>query len=198
MFYWKIKNQDLCYPKQICSKMYVVLTHDPGQCQDLNYWGGNIGSGNCLVLSGNKPKPKLNQAPISRKIFHRDSYSTENWSLCNSIIGYHIPPKCCTFQDRCCTCHNSTAVVPCAKFHSDHFNTNPTREEWHFHRTWIIMDKLFKKMGPDLCRHTALSCYNVAWWHHIVTQNWVDIGSVNCLLPDGTIPLPEPILMYHL
>ena len=54
------------------------------------------------------------------------------------------------------------------------------------------------KWAPDLCHHTASLCYNVAWWHQMVTQNWVDIVSVNCLLTDGTNPLPEPILMYHL
>ena len=27
--------------------------------------------------------------------------------------------------------------------------------------------------------------------------NWVNIGSGNGLLPDGTKPLPEPMLTYH-
>ena len=30
-----------------------------------------------------------------------------------------------------------------------------------------------------------------------MTRNWVNIGSGNGLLPDGTKPLPEPILTYH-
>ena len=38
----------------------------------------------------------------------------ENENLCNSIIGYHNATKFCT-------CHNSTAVRTCAKFHSNHF-----------------------------------------------------------------------------
>ena len=29
------------------------------------------------------------------------------------------------------------------------------------------------------------------------TEIWVNIGSGNGLLPDGTKPLPEPILTYH-
>ena len=29
------------------------------------------------------------------------------------------------------------------------------------------------------------------------TRNWVNIGSGNGLLPDGTKPLPEPMLTYH-
>ena len=32
---------------------------------------------------------------------------------------------------------------------------------------------------------------------HMVTQIWVNIGSGNGLLPDGTKPLPEPVLSYH-
>ena len=30
-----------------------------------------------------------------------------------------------------------------------------------------------------------------------MTRNWVNIGSGNGLLPDGTKPLPEPMLTYH-
>ena len=29
------------------------------------------------------------------------------------------------------------------------------------------------------------------------TQNWINIGSGNGLLPDGTKPLPEPMLTYQ-
>ena len=32
----------------------------------------------------------------------------------------------------------------------------------------------------------------MAWCH------WVNIGSGNGLLPDGTKPLPEPVLTYHI
>ena len=31
----------------------------------------------------------------------------------------------------------------------------------------------------------------------MVTQMWVNIGSGNGLLPDGTKPLPEPMLTHH-
>ena len=37
----------------------------------------------------------------------------------------------------------------------------------------------------------------VAYWRHMVTEIWVNIGSGNGLLPDGTKPLPEPILTDH-
>ena len=37
----------------------------------------------------------------------------------------------------------------------------------------------------------------VALWHHMATEVWVNIGSGNGLLPDGTKPLPEPMLTYH-
>ena len=31
----------------------------------------------------------------------------------------------------------------------------------------------------------------------MTTENWAKIGSGNGLLPDGTKPLPEPMLTYH-
>ena len=31
----------------------------------------------------------------------------------------------------------------------------------------------------------------------MATQNWVNIGSGNGLVPDGTKPLPEPMLTNH-
>ena len=40
---------------------------------------------------------------------------------------------------------------------------------------------------------------NQSWasWHHLVTQMWVNTGSGNGLLPDGTTPVPGTILTYH-
>ena len=37
----------------------------------------------------------------------------------------------------------------------------------------------------------------VAWWRHMATEIWVNIGSGNGLSPDGTKPLPEPMLTYQ-
>ena len=37
----------------------------------------------------------------------------------------------------------------------------------------------------------------VALWRHMASWIWVNIGSGNGLLPDGTKPLPEPMLTYH-
>ena len=37
----------------------------------------------------------------------------------------------------------------------------------------------------------------MARWCHMVTQNSVTIGSGNGLLPEGTKPLPEPMLTNH-
>ena len=37
----------------------------------------------------------------------------------------------------------------------------------------------------------------VAKWRHMATEVWVNIGSGNGLMPDGTKPLPEPMLNYH-
>ena len=37
----------------------------------------------------------------------------------------------------------------------------------------------------------------VAYWRHMAKLIWVNIGSGNALLPDGTKLLPEAMLLYH-
>ena len=37
----------------------------------------------------------------------------------------------------------------------------------------------------------------VAKWRHMATGILVNLGPGNGLLPDGTKPLPEPMLIYH-
>ena len=37
----------------------------------------------------------------------------------------------------------------------------------------------------------------VTYWGHMVTEIWINIGSGNGLLPDGTKPLPESMLTYN-
>ena len=55
---------------------------------------------------------------------------------------------------------------------------------------------------PNISFHftaiTALSILNIgAYWHRMVSEIWVNIGSGNGLLPDGTKPLSEPMLTDH-
>ena len=45
-----------------------------------------------------------------------------------------------------------------------------------------LVTKTFNSLWPS----------DAIWW-----QIWVNIGSCNGLLPDGTKPLPEPMLTYH-
>ena len=49
-------------------------------------------------------------------------------------------------------------------------------------RWWLLMMRHLNSLRPS-----------DAIWRHI----WVNIGSGNDLLPDGTKPLPEPMLTYH-
>ena len=43
----------------------------------------------------------------------------------------------------------------------------------------------------------ALLCFVVVGYRPMATENWVNIGSGNGLLSEGTKPLPEPMLTYH-
>ena len=60
---------------------------------------------------------------------------------CNSVTGHQIATNFCT-------CHDSTAVVPCTKFCSDHYIRIEMRVKRDFHRIWIAMEKLLVKRGP--------------------------------------------------
>ena len=55
------------------------------------------------------------QGPFHERFFHHNSNPMENWNQCNSIVWCHSVTK---FY----TSHDSTAVVPSAKFHSDHLD----------------------------------------------------------------------------
>ena len=72
-----------------------------------------------------------------RKIISWTSFQSQlkfdDWILCHSIVGYHIATSICT-------CHDSTAVVPCTSCHSDHFTTTWMIAEWILHRIWITME----------------------------------------------------------
>ena len=59
----------------------------------------------------------------------------------NSITGDYIATK---FG----TCHDSPAVVPCAKYCSNHFISIWMRAKWNFHHIWIVMEKLLVKWAP--------------------------------------------------
>ena len=70
------------------------------------------------------------------------------WKLkpsCNSVAGHQIATNFCT-------CHDSTAVVPCTKFCSDHCIRIEMRVKRNFHRIWIAMEKpLVSLDGAPAC-----------------------------------------------
>ena len=70
------------------------------------------------------------------------------------------------------TCHDSPAVVPCAKFCSDHFISIGMRAKWNFHHIWIVMEKLLVKWSPDkIC--TWVCCVLVCFVVWIVLDGYV-------------------------
>ena len=76
----------------------------------------------------------------------------------NSITDDHIATK---FG----TCHDSPAVVPCAKYCSDHFISIWMRAKWNFHHIWIVMEKSLVKWVPDL-KSRVLWIFPSHWLHH--------------------------------
>ena len=59
----------------------------------------------------------------------------------NSVAGHRIVTNPCT-------CHDSTAVVPCTKFCSDHCIRIEIRVKRNFHLIWIAIEKSLVKRGP--------------------------------------------------
>ena len=74
-----------------------------------------------------------NLSPLHERFLLRNLNPIKNWNKCNYVIGNHNATQFCT-------CHDSTAVVLCAKFHSDHFNIACMRAEWNFHQIWITTE----------------------------------------------------------
>ena len=67
----------------------------------------------------------------------------ETSPCCNSVASHQTATNFCT-------CHQSTAVVPCTKFCSDHPIRVEVRVKQNFHRIWIAMEKPLVKRGPGL------------------------------------------------
>ena len=67
---------------------------------------------------------------------------------CNSVVSHQIATNFCT-------CHDSTAVVPCTKFCSDHCIRIEMRVKRNFHRIWIAMEKPLMKRGPGVKNTTV-------------------------------------------
>ena len=74
-------------------------------------------------------------------VFCSQFISMETSTCHNSVAGHQIATNFCT-------CHDSTAVVPCTKFSSDHCDRIEVRVKRHFHRIWIAMQKPLVKRAP--------------------------------------------------
>ena len=76
------------------------------------------------------------------------------------VVEYHIATTFCTFQD-------STAVVPCAQFHSDNFTATWMRARWYFPQIW--MKESFIEWAPGFrcdTRRFSVWCIStrMVWW----------------------------------
>ena len=60
----------------------------------------------------------------------------------------------------------------------------------------VSNDNVMFKWNVRDCQNNV-SVNDIGYWHHMATEIWVNIGTGNGLLPDGTKPLPEPILTFH-
>ena len=82
----------------------------------------------------------------------------ETSPCCNSVVGHQIATNFCT-------CHDSTAVVPCTKFCSYHCIKIEMRVKRNFHRIWIAMEKPLVKRGPG---YASQHCWCLCLAHEVV------------------------------
>ena len=78
-----------------------------------------------------KKKKKIPNVIPQQRFFHHHSNLMDIPFSSNSITCDHSIAKIGT-------CHDSPAVVPCAKYCSDHFISFWIRAKWNFHHIWIV------------------------------------------------------------
>ena len=87
----------------------------------------------------------------------------ETSSCCNSITGHQIATEFCT-------CHDSTAVVTCAKNCGSHFIISWMGVTWNFHHIWIVVEKSLVKWAPAPLRATTPNqCWTSSQWDSLET-----------------------------
>ena len=127
----------------------------------IGYWS-DMGSASCNLI----------QEPIPLMFFTHNSNLMANPFRHNFILGYQITTNFCT-------CHNSTAVVTCAKFCCDYFNTYLDESEMNFPMnlnhyglkklsetgpcsTWVTTTNILPEMVAQLIRLQVLYCLEAA------------------------------------
>ena len=71
----------------------------------------------------------------------------DNFFYCNSITGKQITTKFCT-------CHDSCAVMTCAKYCSDCFIIVGMRAWQEYHWIWILIEKQLVKFALEIPKAT--------------------------------------------
>ena len=141
-----------------------------------------------FVLDNNRQATSyyLNQL---RAILHKYIYMQATWSQCIkshknvNIKVSHYWPGVHFSKDffylnsypmkntKFCTCHNSTAVMPCTNIHSNHFTITWMRAEWLFNGIWNTMEKSFVKCDNNLVLYIqSVFCmgfhyHDISWSH---------------------------------
>ena len=91
----------------------------------------------------------------------------------NSVAGHQIATSFCTWPD-------STAVVPCTKFCSDHWIRIDVRVKRNFHRIWIAMKKPLVKRVLLSCTRGAAS--SVLEWQPAESGSFSNITNTNVII----------------
>ena len=122
------------------------------------------------------------QRLIAQTIFYHNSYSMGIWFCCNSMFSRYIATK---FS----TCHDSTAVVTCAKFCSDQMIIFWMRGKLNFHKLWqknIVKWAIYHRHVRRQCRLVGFDCLVLPWVRQWVCGWLWARGARYPLVPVGT------------
>ena len=106
----------------------------------------------CYIVRYLVLMPLYALGPVSLTIFARNLNSMKVTRWCNSTTGHQIATNFCTY-------HDSTAVVLCTKYWSDHCVRIRKTVMRNFHRIWNAMDKPLLKRAPCPLKSTRYLNY---------------------------------------
>ena len=168
-----------CYDTHRCCTQRQNKMFSIGRC----YRGDRNKSGQLICF-------ELTRGPFHWQFYACNSNSIETSPCCNSVAGHQIATNFCT-------CHHSTAVVPCTTFFSNHCIRMEMRVKRNFHLIWIAMEK-------TLVAQTVQECINSlapgGFDYSLKLVNFKPISTINVLSIFCEIVImwmPQHLTDYH-
>ena len=130
--------------KEVHHDIFVQCSYTPREMSDM------------FGLTQKKAVTVWIMGPNLQTIFHHNVNSIEISFYSKSVPDNHIATKFCT-------CHDSLAVMACAKFCSDCYVRIGIRAKWIIRQVWIVMGKSLVRWVPCYPYGCMRSLCNTVW-----------------------------------